>query len=397
MTSNLIKNDMRLKSITLKRILNAARVLLVLPFALIGQKRYRNIWIISERPDQARDNGYVFFKYMREKHPEQQIVYLIDHKSTDYKKVAVIGDTVQFDSWKHYFFFCVSKLHISAHVGGCIPTDNPFARYMKKILKYKDVFLPHGVSYGISEFCLAKYGQIDLFICSGKPEYENVLNNYGYKKDQVAYTGFPRLDKWHDIQVKKNLILLMPTWRMYLAQNPDTVFVDTAYYRAYQTFLNSSELRDFLTDNELSLVFYLHHGMRKYVHFFHVECPNIEIVYKDDAYDIQELLKESALLITDFSSVHFDFSYMEKPVIYYQFDCDDFWANQYKQSEFDAVRDGFGPVAFNQEELLTFLKESFALNFEFQEKYLQRMKNFYIVRDKHNCDRVYIEIVRRYG
>ena len=37
----------------------------------------------------------------------------------------------------------------------------------------------------------------DIHRLSGKPEYDNVLANYGYTKDQVAYTGCPRLDGWH--------------------------------------------------------------------------------------------------------------------------------------------------------------------------------------------------------
>ena len=35
---------------------------------------------------------------------------------------------------------------------------------------------------------------------------------------------------------------------------------------------------------------------------------------------VQELLVEHDLLITDYSSVSFDFSYMKKPVIFYHFD-----------------------------------------------------------------------------
>lgn len=43
-------------------------------------------------------------------------------------------------------------------------------------------------------------------------------------------------------------------------------------------------------------------------------------------YDVQQLLKESLLLITDYSSVFFDMMYMNKPVIFYQFD-----ENQYRK------------------------------------------------------------------
>ena len=388
---------MKLSSITLRRLLDAAHIIIMIPPALIARRFRSAVWIVTERPGQARDNGYCFYRYIRECHPEQTVYYIIDKKAKDYQKVVPFGNIIQFNSWKHFFYYCLSTVHISAHVGGCNPGGNSIARRLKKIIGYHDVFLPHGVSYGISEFCLAKYAQIDLFICSGKKEYENVLENYGYTKEQIAYTGFPRLDSWYDFSVNRKLILLMPTWRLYLAQNPHTVFGESVYYKAYHALINSPKLRLFLEENDLKLVFYLHHGMQKYAHAFHTDCSGIEVVYKDETYDIQDLLKESALLITDYSSVHFDFAYMGKPVLYYQFDQEEFRERQYERSNFDTEKDGFGPVAYNLEDLLENLKQMYAEGFMLQSEYEKRMKQFYTLRDRNNCQRVYEEISRRWN
>ena len=35
--------------------------------------KYRGVWIVSERGSDARDNGYHFFKYIRENHPEIKV------------------------------------------------------------------------------------------------------------------------------------------------------------------------------------------------------------------------------------------------------------------------------------------------------------------------------------
>ena len=40
--------------------------------------------------------------------------------------------------------------------------------------------------------------------------------------------------------------------------------------------------------------------------------------------DVQQLMKESAVLVTDYSSVGFDFSFLHRPVLYYQFDQEHF-------------------------------------------------------------------------
>ncbi|MBR0082235.1 MAG: CDP-glycerol glycerophosphotransferase family protein [Clostridia bacterium] len=369
-------------------------MLLVYPAAMAARLVRPAPWIISERPDQARDNGYCFFRYLKQKHPEQAVRYIIDPKGKDFAKIAPYGKAIPFNGWKHYFYFCYSKIHISSHVGGCVPYDNPMARRMKKAIGFRDVFLPHGVSYGISEFCLAKYTQIDLFVCSGKPEYDNVLANYGYTPQQVAYTGFPRLDGWYDIHVNPKQVVLMPTWRLYLAQRPDTVIRETTFFRTYASLLRSEALKAILQRYDLQLVFFLHNDMRKYVDAFQTDCERIEIVYRDETYDIQELLKSAALLITDYSSVHFDFAYMGKPVIYYPFDREEFFRRQYRQSTFDAEKDGFGPVALTESQLIAALEEAANGGFAVAPEYDARMHAFYQLHDSQNCDRVY-EAIRR--
>ena len=105
----------------------------------------------------------------------------------------------------------------------------------------------------------------------------------------------------------------------------------------------------------------------------------------------------SALLITDSSSVHFDFAYMGKVVLYYQFDREDFWQRQYTQTDFDAAKDGFGPVAYDLDALIANLKKAYAEGFTLTGEYERRMKAFYQLRDEHNCDRVYEEIKKRFG
>ena len=67
--------------------------------------KYRDVWIVSERGSDARDNGYHFFKYIRENHPEIKAYYIIEKKSADYHKVAKLGNIVKYKSLKHHFLF----------------------------------------------------------------------------------------------------------------------------------------------------------------------------------------------------------------------------------------------------------------------------------------------------
>ena len=53
---------------------------------------------------------------------------------------------------------------------------------------------------------------------------------------------------------------------------------------------------------------------------------------------------KSSLLITDYSSVFFDYGYLKKPIIYAHFDYGEYRNNHFEKGYFDYISDGFGPV-----------------------------------------------------
>ena len=174
-----------------------------------------------------------------------------------------------------------------------------------------------------------------------------------------------------------------------IQKHPEVDIYETDYYKKYQSLINNRELHQLLEESDLQLVFYLHHNMQKYAFAFSTPCSHIKIVQEGEQWDIQELLKSSAILITDYSSVHFDFAYMGKPVIYYQFDKETFFSIQYKAASFDAERDGFGRVIYHEDELVNQIKETYLSGAVLEGRYLQNMRNFYQLYDRNNCDRVY--------
>lgn len=42
----------------------------------VTNPRYRHVWLVSERGREARDNGYHYFAYLRQAHPEINAVYV---------------------------------------------------------------------------------------------------------------------------------------------------------------------------------------------------------------------------------------------------------------------------------------------------------------------------------
>ena len=102
-------------------------------------------------------------------------------------------------------------------------------------------------------------------------------------------------------------------------------------------------------------------------------------------------------MITDYSSVFTDFAYMKKPVIYYQYDKEDYLLKHVNaglnSSYFDFTKDGFGEVVNNEDTLISTIESYLKNKCKIKQKYLKRINNFFVLNDDKNCDRIYSEIV----
>ena len=374
-------------------------------FKKLRKEQKKPIWLFCDRGTDAKDNGFILFVYVRKNHPEIDAYYVISEKSKgtiDYKKVQEVGNILHQGTYEHKLYFLVAEALISSHVHSLIEPWR--ARVLKKFSKNyrekKNVFLKHGITlHNISDRLGSMKNNFSIFVTGAKPEYDYVLKTFGFTEDVVKYTGLARFDLLHDFTVKDQ-ILLMPTWRQYIMQpslgvsvkNNDKDFLKTDYYKTYQSLINSRELDEFLTKSGKQLIFYPHFEVQRYLTYFTTNSQNITIADKDH-YDVQQLLKESQLLITDYSSIIFDFAYMKKPMILYQFDEEKFFAMHYRKGYFEHRTDGFGPVVITEKELLQNLVKASENNFTMSEKYMKRMDRFFPLWDRNNRERI-VEVIK---
>lgn len=363
-------------------------------FLKIFNHQLRNVWIISERGDDARDNAYFFFRYMVSKHPEQPIWYVIKSNSPDFQRIRSIGNWIEYNSFKHYIYYALSKVRISSSMWG---GDLPNTDYFRKIRKYmshkrKFIFLKHGIIKDyLPQHCYGA-GYPDLYICGAKPEYEYVKDNFGYPERTVQYLGLARFDNLHNVETKPK-ILIMPTFRKWLQGTSRDEIAESVYVKTWNAVLCNEKLIQCLVDNELEIVFYPHYVMQKYVDLFSTPSSAIKIAkFKD--YDVQQLLIESKLLITDYSSVFFDFGYMGKPVIYFQFDREKYIKEHYDFTKgyFSYDNNGFGDVVFDSKSLIDAIIATVCNQFEVSLKYNERINKFFPLSDKKNCERIFNRI-----
>ncbi len=368
-----------------------------IPYAVWIRRRRKHMWLICEDRKEARDNGYWLYKYICEKQPQTDVVYAIDTHSSDREKVIRLGrEVIPFGGYKHWAYYMAAEKNISSQKDGKPNAAVCYLLEVYGIWKNKRIFLQHGVIMNDLEFLHYQNTKMRLFVCGAKREYEYVKETFGYPQGYVQYLGSARFDGLHDIKVKERQILVMPTWREWIAtpsrksgklDNMQS-FTTTEYYRAWQDLLADQEIGELLKKNDLHLIFYPHRNMQKFIEYFSVGDSNITIADWRH-YDVQTLLKESAFLITDYSSINMDFAYMRKPLLYYQFDYEKFRAGQYQKGYFDYHDDGFGPVCRTLEEVRESLKHFIGQGLRPDEEYYERSSRFFELCDKQNCKRIY--------
>ncbi len=376
--------------------------------ALWYRKRYfvarklhrRKIWLISDRINVAGDNGEAFFRYLAKTRPaDVDFYFVISSESKDYVRIKKIGKVIPYGSKKCKLYTLLADKIISSL--GEDNIVNPFyglKPYVGNLFRYDYVFLQHGIiKDDISAWLNKSNKNIRIFVTSAKPEYQSVLDfPYMYGKDVVKLTGLPRYDGLiQDVPCEKEIVF-MPTWRTELAIKMDPVtgvrpynpaFKDSEYYQFYNRLINDDRIKSVLKENGYRGKFCVHTNNIANASDFQ---GNEVIGVSADIADYQKEFKKNALLITDYSSVAYDFAYLKKPVIYAQPDRDKFFAEQiYDVGYWDYEQMGFGPVCYDYESTVKAITEAVMNECRLDEKYLKRIEAFYFKFDQNNCERVY--------
>ncbi|MBC8595311.1 CDP-glycerol glycerophosphotransferase family protein [Qingrenia yutianensis] len=364
---------------------------LVLSIFARNFKKYKNLWLISERKTDARDNAFFFFEYMVKNHPEVNCAYVIDKNSADFEKVKKLGKTVEPNTFSHMLAFAAAEVRISTHYMGYAPDTYRFA-VMKKLglILGKDVFLQHGIMANDAKELHYPNAKPDLFICTAGDEYKFIKENFGHKDGVVKKIGLCRYDSIKNNAKKQ--ILIMPTWRYFLRNLSDAEFIKSDYYKNFYEILTDKNLNSALSKHGYEIILYLHYELQKFSHLFKTDLQNVKIADFEN-YGVRELLMESSLLVTDYSSVFFDFAYMRKPILYFWFDEEKFFATQYDKGYFGCRKDGFGRVVKTKGEVVNFLINKLENGMKNDEVYSERADKFFGEEISCRCEKTYREIL----
>ncbi len=373
-----------------------------LMYFILKRFKRKEIWLISDRMDNAGDNGEVFYNYVKEHLPENVDAYFCIGKNAEcVPRLKANKDNLLFFESKMYpYKFLLADKIISSSANEF--TINWFKgmeqRNLKDLMNFKYYYLQHGVACADLSSWLNKANKnINMIFTSSPKERQGFIEaEYYYKPEQIKLTGQARFDALRHGDKKQ--ILILPTWRRSIKQSYDAQtrsvyfdrFNETEYFKFYNNLINDERLLSVMRENGYTGLFCLHPiHKEQYVDY----QANDVFKINHGFIDYNQVFEDSSLFVTDYSSVLFDFAYLRKSVIYAQFDKEEFFEGQiYDEGYFSYEEDGFGPVCYDYESTLNTLIEAVKNQCKNPQFYLDRANKFFAYSDQNNSKRI-LEII----
>ena len=215
--------------------------------------------------------------------------------------------------------------------------------------------------------------------------YDGKVLEYGYPRNDILYNYddgiVNKIKSDLNLPKDKKIILYAPTWR-------DDESYDIGKVR-FNLKLDLDLLKKSLSDEYIILV---------RTHYFISNNLNLSN-FKGFAFDVSkyediaELYLISDILITDYSSVFFDFANLKRPILFYTYDLDKY-SKMLRGFYLDITREVPGPLLFTTEEVIDAIEHIDELKIRCHSQYEEFYQRFCSIDDGHASKRIVEEIWR---
>lgn len=237
---------------------------------------------------------------------------------------------------------------------------------------------------------------MDMFVTTTKDEYNSIVNikTYGCDEEIVQLTGLCRYDNLKD--ERENIIFIAPTWRLSLLEDTQSCelspdFRCSTYFTFFRKLLKNEKLIAKVKEKGYKICFYPHRMMEKLKEHLDLED---ECYLDSTGISYRKMFGRGSLLVTDYSSVQFDFAYLNKPLVYCQFDEDEFFSSHTCEKGYmDYEQHGFGPVCHTVDDTVDKICEFLDSDCALPSEYASRIDKIFPYRDKQNCQRTFEKIM----
>lgn len=178
--------------------------------------------------------------------------------------------------------------------------------------------------------------------------FNKTMLEIGYPRNDVLFAknnpeDILALKKELGLPTDKKIILYAPTWR-------DNEFYGKGAYK-FNPPLDFAKLREALQEDTVLIVKY-HYLIMDKIDW----SPYKGFIYSCDlSYDISALYLVADMMITDYSSVMFDYSLLKRPMLFYCYDLEEY-KDTLRGFYFDFIEEAPGPITRTTEELIDAIK-----------------------------------------
>ncbi len=210
--------------------------------------------------------------------------------------------------------------------------------------------------------------------------YDGEILQTGYPRNDILYAGerkplVAEIKEELGIPRGKKVILYAPTWR-------DDEFYGHAKYK-FSLKLDLQPMREQLGEEYVVLL---------RTHYFIADqidlCAFDGFAYNVSKYDdIARLYIISDLLVTDYSSVFFDYANLRRPMLFFMYDLDKY-KNVLRGFYMDVEEELPGPIVFDTQEIVDAVKNIGDIEKKYEEKYNRFCEKYCAWEDGHATEKV---------
>ncbi len=365
----------------------------------LPEMKNRRIWVYYDKSYKAGDNGEYAIKYAVTQDDGIEKVYFIEKDSKDGERLIKEGyKVVEPGSNEGALYALFAEVIFMTH----IPPFLKLGFKKDKLIYFRDLLSPkiirmyHGYPITRSSSYAQMGSNAAAVVVASNYERELYTNEDNcFKDEQIIPSGNPRYDDL--IDDSKNQVLIAPTWRPALvgktAPNGKTEynpkFKESSFYLLYNKVLTDEKLLTVARRKGYKIKLFFHPKFEAQTVDFET-TDVVEALSPTEDMDYVTIMKQSNLMVTDFSSVQYDFAYMRKPVVYYQDTVLPYW----RITNFDYENIGFGEICRSADELIDVLCDYIENDCKIREEYKDRYESFFVQSDRQSAGRLY-EAVRK--
>ena len=420
-----VKKIQRLKNKVKPKLKNLASFICYWMFTVVPKKK--NIWVFSGFNKRGyMDNCKYLYEWVIEHHPEinaywltldnavynklkaenkpvlkmrtwecikkmsQAKVAFTDHfVMSDYENFSGFNDNVKVvQLWHGVGLKAIGNLE-NTDVSGVMFSSDMFSKKNENIIKR----IKKKLLYFRHAYFREKFEKYFMLVCPGNERVLQIAKPWHITQEQCFFSGHPRNIFLHlHKKSKENYIKILyaPTYRW--NSEKEKKMIDNLI-KAFDLIEKT------MKDLNGQFVIRLHpHTWRNYAGQINNALKNYQHIIYDTEKDIYTTLVSYSIIISDYSSIAYDFVLLNRPIIFYCPDLEEFIKNEDKLN-YDYMAYSPGPKTKNWKDTLLEVKKYVSDPEKDCEWRLKIRNEFYKmdVNDQNNSERIVNEVKKRLG